>query len=147
MNHTIKQKGQIMMLIVVIMGGLALSASGIAGLLMFFEVQRSNDAASSAMAGFAADAGVEKALSCYYHTPGDTLFPLGYNAAMDVCVDSGSLHNGATYDTRLWCVDWSMNRVSCLDNASVAGFKVRSIGVSQRAERILETFYATQFNH
>lgn len=140
------QKGQVMVLTSIVIGGLVLSASVIAGLLMFFQLQQSNDAVTSGMALAAADAGVEQALSYYYHGittinsfPEDPVTPVG--------PVSGTLPNGATYTASLWCVKSDkIETVSCRDNDNVYGFKIRSTGTSQKTERILETFYATRFS-
>lgn len=141
------EKGQVMVLTSIIIGALILSASAIAGLLMFFQIQQSNDAVTSGMAVFAADAGIEASFDCYYHTDAGSIFPAGYDGTQDICPENGTLSNGATYISSMWCVDSTRTtRVSCLDNANVFGFRVRSIGASQRTERALETFYRTRFN-
>lgn len=69
-------QGQAMILISVMLGGLILSATAIAGLLMYFTLQQSTDSLSSAAALFAADAGVEQGLYCYfYDVSGNNLAP------------------------------------------------------------------------
>lgn len=139
------EKGQTMVLISIIIGGIFLSSSVIAGLLMFFQLRQANDAVTSGMAFFAADAGVEQALDCYYHQT--TSFPADTS---DVCPKSGTLSNGATYDAYLWCADVNGARVSCLQNDPqndpVYGFWVQSTGDAPGTERILKTYYAVRFN-
>ena len=139
------QKGQVMVLTSIIIGGLVLSASVIAGLLMFFQLRQSNDAVTSGMAIAAADAGVEDALYYYYYgitTIGN--FPL---STTPIGPRTGALSNNATYSASLWCVEADkITAVSCRDSDKVYGFRVRSSGKAQDTERIFETFHATKFN-
>ncbi len=61
-----------MIMVVVMIGGLLLAATAIAGLLTVYQIQQSNDAVSSAQAFFAADAALEWQLANYnknYNTP------------------------------------------------------------------------------
>lgn len=62
------QNGQIMMLTVVIMGATLLLASAIAGYVVVSQLKNTQDIAKSVQAFFAADAGVEEALHCYFKT-------------------------------------------------------------------------------
>lgn len=150
MDHR-NEKGQVMVLTSIIIGALVLSATAIAGLLMFFQAQQSNDAMTSNMAVFAADAGVEQTLDCYYHAT--TALPS--DASTPVCPASGTLSNGATYSAYLWCVNSSGTGVPCLENSyqlaqsgspgQVYGFWVQSTGDAPGTERILKSFYATRF--
>jgi len=55
----VKNKGQVMLLTVVITGGLFLAASTIAGLLMLYQVRQATDVINSTKAIYAADAGLE----------------------------------------------------------------------------------------
>jgi len=151
MKRRKNEKGQVMVLTSIIIGGLILSATSIAGLLMFFQLQQSNDAVTSGMAVSAADAGIEQTLDCYYHNatvlPNDTTTP--------VCPSSGTLSNGATYSAYLWCVNQAGARVPCLENSyqnaqsgsgsQVYGFWVQSTGDAPGTERILRSYYAVRF--
>lgn len=136
-----------MVLTSIIIGGLVLSASVIAGLLMFFQLQQSNDAVASGMALAAADAGVEQALYHYYYgitditeVPSDATTPIGPT--------EGTLANRATYSAELWCVAADQTTtVSCRDSVSVYGFKIRSTGSATGTKRVLQTFYATRFGN
>ena len=61
-----------MVMVVVMIGGLLLAATAIAGLLTVYQIRQSNDAVSSAQAFFAADAALEWQLANYnknYDTP------------------------------------------------------------------------------
>ena len=53
--------GQAMILTVLLMGGMLMMMTAIAGLLMFYQIRQSGDAGRSTMAIFAADAGLERA--------------------------------------------------------------------------------------
>ncbi len=58
--------GQVMLLSIMILGGVMLSASVIAGVLLWYQVRQVNDAVSSAKAIFAADAGIEFISWCIF---------------------------------------------------------------------------------
>lgn len=79
------KSGQVMLLTVVILGGVMLGATTIAGLLMLYQIRQSTDIANSTKAIFAADTGVE--LSLYQNFKNPT-----YNI-------SQTLGNGATFYT------------------------------------------------
>ena len=53
------EKGQVMLLTVLVIGGLLLGASAIAGLMMVYQIRQSSDVVNSTKAIFAADSGVE----------------------------------------------------------------------------------------
>lgn len=61
--------GQAMILTIIMLGGLMLTATAIAGLLTFYQIHQSNDAVNSAKAFFAADAALEWQLY-EYKNPG-----------------------------------------------------------------------------
>lgn len=61
-----KTAGQAMLMSVIMMGGVLISASAIAGLLMVYQIRQAVDAASSAKAFFAADAGIEGSTFCIF---------------------------------------------------------------------------------
>ena len=63
-----RKSGQAMILTVVMIGGMFLSASAIAGLLMFYQLQQANDTGNSTIAIFAADAALEYATYYYFNT-------------------------------------------------------------------------------
>jgi len=52
-------KGQVMLMTVLVIGGLLLGASAIAGLLMVYQIRQSSDVTNSTKAIFAADTGIE----------------------------------------------------------------------------------------
>lgn len=60
------RSAQVMILSVVILGGILLSASAIAGLLMIYQIRASNNVIASAKALFAADSGLEIATWCFF---------------------------------------------------------------------------------
>lgn len=51
--------GQVMLLTVLVIGGLLLGASAIAGLMMVYQIRQSSDVVNSTKAIFAADTGIE----------------------------------------------------------------------------------------
>ena len=59
--------GQALLLVVVMMGGVLFLVTAVAGLLMHYQVEQSNDVANSTVAIFAADAGLERALYHYFY--------------------------------------------------------------------------------
>lgn len=73
------KEGQVMILTVIILGGIILGATTIAGLLMIYQIKQSTNIKHSTMAVYAADTGLEFYL---YHS---------YAA-------SGTLSNGATFE-------------------------------------------------
>ena len=116
-------RGQAMLLTTVMMSGVILSVSAIAGLLMLYQVRQATDAVDSSMAFYAADAGVEQTLYCYFTT---TTIPVEDND----CNQSGILTNGASFSTT-----FDLNEVD-------EEFTVRSIGSINDAERALETIFS-----
>ncbi|HUZ92794.1 MAG TPA: hypothetical protein VNG29_02220 [Candidatus Paceibacterota bacterium] len=81
------RNGQAMILTVLTLGGAILGATTIAGLIMTYQIRQTTDAADSAKAIFAADAGVECGLYQYFDDP-TTLCPDG---------SLPKIANGATY--------------------------------------------------
>lgn len=66
MHQYKSQNAQVMLLSVLVLSGVILSASAIAGLLTFFQLRQANDAVSSAKAVFASDAGIEaESYNCF----------------------------------------------------------------------------------
>lgn len=140
--------GQVMILTTVIIGGLFLSASVVAGFLMFYQLRQVGDAVASGMAVFATDAGVEEALLCYYRESPDN------KDMSELCKNRGRiLSNGAGYTSNLYCVGQDRRaNISCLSaqlpggDDMVYGFRVFATSTAQKAERILETFFSTKAN-
>lgn len=91
--------GQALLLVVVMMGGILFLVTAVAGLLMYYQLQQSNDTANSTVAIFAADAGIERALYHYFFelAPGSCR-----NYPCTVGAPAPSLANGAsTGDVRI----------------------------------------------
>lgn len=65
-NRT-NRSGQALLLVVVMMGGILFLVTAVAGLLMYYQVEQSNDTAHSAVSIFAADAGLERGLYYYFY--------------------------------------------------------------------------------
>jgi hypothetical protein len=93
-TNTRKTGGQVMILSVMMLGGILLSASAIAGLLMLYQIKASNDAVASAKAVFAADAGLESVTWCVLKGSGtnacvDGRVPITFDDST-VSIDAGS---------------------------------------------------------
>lgn len=133
LNKNYKEEGQLMIIMAVLMGGLFLVGTAIAGLLMYFSVSQSSDVISSNAAIFAADAGIEKALRCYFYEktidPKEVCKP----ESNTICQQSETLSNGASYNSYV-------QFTSCEGN-DPTGFKVKSVGKAAKAERVLEQFF------
>ena len=114
-----------MILISVMLGGLILSATAIAGLLMYLSLQQAGDSISSAAAFFAADAGVEQGLYCYFYT-------LTSNDLSPCQKQPVSLSNGA-------------HATSTVTRDPATGEIVSSgLGTAGKTERFLQTMITTQ---
>ena len=97
------------------LGGVILGATTIAGLLMIFQIRGTTNAADSAKAIFAADAGIESAL---------------YQRFKNVPSPALAFANGASVDIR--CFDDAGVEADCSDNMSISA---RSVGVANTARR------------
>ncbi len=64
------ERGQVMILSVMMLGGILLSGAAIAGLLMLYQIKASNDVVASGKAVFAADTGIEAASWCAFRSNG-----------------------------------------------------------------------------
>lgn len=69
--------GQVMIITIVMMGGILLSATAIAGLLLVYQIRQANDSENSAKAFFASDTGLEITSWCYFKgcSPHDAINP------------------------------------------------------------------------
>jgi len=117
-NKISSYRGQLMLITVLILGGTILGASAIAGLITTYRLRQSSDAADSALAIFAADAGLERAFyRCFQQVIPD-------------CTDFDSttdpLSNGAVYSVKF-----------------IAGppGEIRSVGSHGRVSRALSFKY------
>lgn len=108
-----KNRGQVMLVSVIMLGGILASAVGIAGVLMVFQIRQSNEAARSAEAFYAADAGLEWTTYNQFNTA--------------VALPSSTFSNGASFEA----------------SSSLAGtvLRIQSIGMSGNAARALEALY------
>jgi threonine/homoserine efflux transporter RhtA len=113
-TQKIINRGQVMLVSVIMLGGILASAVGIAGVLMVFQIRQSNEAAQSAAAFYAADAGLEWAT---YN---------GFNATAELVPPTFS--NGTT-----------VSASSSLVNNEL---RIQSIGMSGNAARALEAGYS-----
>jgi len=79
-----------MLLTVVIIGGLILSASSIAGLMMVYQIRQTNDVINAAKAIFAADSGIEWELYRMFKDPNYPKPPMTNQADFTTTVNSTS---------------------------------------------------------
>lgn len=138
-----RQSGQSMLMVTVLIGVVMATVAAVASTLTYYERRQVNDAEKSGMSIFAADAGLEKTLLCYFSKEG--------NASLNTICDFNGvstiqLSNNASVTTDLECVDKDMNPLSCDNNFSVAGFLITASGFTKDSERIIETFFATKRN-
>lgn len=73
----VREKGQVMLLSVLLISSAVLGAATIAGLLVLFQLRQTADAEASARAVFAADAGIERSLYEKYRNPTFTCDGIG----------------------------------------------------------------------
>lgn len=145
-NTKKKKSGQAMVLVTIMIGAIMATVGAVAGFLTYYEIRQSNDSEKSTMAFYAADAGIEKTLLCYFTYP-------GVEELSEVCDFGGeggvlllTLDNNASAETELECLNSEGQSVSCADNEAVAGFAIKSFGGAQDTERVLETFFGTKRN-
>lgn len=81
-----------MILTVIMLGGLILTATAIAGLLTIYQIRQSNDAVNSTRAFFAADAALEWQLFKSYKNPSAT--PLTFSNGMTATSSVNKKLNG-----------------------------------------------------
>lgn len=123
-----------MIIVSILMGALFLVGTAIAGLLMFYQLQQSSDAIASGAAVFAADAGIEHSLSCYYATStpaASTLCVPGFT----MCAEQTTLPNGATASSSI--------NFTC-SGGNPVGFWAQGTGYAGNSERILQLFFSIQ---
>lgn len=117
-----------MILISIMLGALVMSATAVAGLLVVLTIRQATDAQSSSQAFFAADAGVEAGLGCYFQSQGNDFSACGTKATPATL----TLDNGAK-------VSYWVTRDSATGIITSTGD-----GVAGRTERILETSIVAQ---
>lgn len=142
-NQRSKINGQAIFLVVLVIGGALLGATTIAGFLMVIQLQQVGDAANSAKAIFAAEAGVNCALYDFYNStnPNPTPYqcfdwsgfdlndPATFTGTLDLEKNTSASFTCYKDDTFL-----SAAIVQCTDSSSVF---VLSRGVSGTAKRAL----------
>ncbi len=121
-----------MILITVMLGGLILSATAIAGLLMFYQLQRSTDAASSGRAVFAVDAASERVLECYFH---ELVLDFTPDATAEYCHNGITLGNGSSGEAGIYFD---------IKGGKVIGFWIRGKGFAGSTERGLESYFSVE---
>ncbi|HXF44002.1 MAG TPA: hypothetical protein VNK70_00840 [Candidatus Paceibacterota bacterium] len=117
------RRGQVMILSVVMLGGILLSGSAIAGILMFYQIRAANDAVNSAKAVFAADAGIEGVTWCAFKGGGTC----SADNPLDISFDDENVSVEINYNP-----DEDGNLIYILSKGYAAGGKI---------VRILETIF------
>lgn len=123
-----RNNGQAMIVSVVLIGGILLSASAVAGLLVVYQIRQSNDMVNSAKAFFAADTGIEAVSMCYFKGCDDPATPVVEDATMPPQI---LFSNGARWETTSTIIAATPTTSSTL-NIIAKGFSGNTI-------RILET--------
>lgn len=145
-----RQSGQAMLVATLFISGLILSATTIAGLLLFYQIRGVSNAAASARAFFAADSGAERSLYCYLFKQVEG--GVGNKDCDTEESNKFAFSNGALFwtDLQCWgvgeggeekmidckkCQDKDDKEISC----DVRKILVKSFGESDKAARNLET--------
>lgn len=114
------ERGQVMILTALTLGGVILTATTIAGLLTVYQLRQTVDLANSAKAIFAADTGIEWGLYRFFEPAGSEPQP--------------TLTNGASFAVN--CFDNSNNQLAdCTNDKTMA---IRSFGSSAGIGRAFE---------
>ncbi|MEI6479646.1 MAG: hypothetical protein WCO21_02340 [bacterium] len=138
-----KNSGQVVIISTILIGGAILAATAISGFTLFLEIRQLNDSVQSSKAIYAADAGIEDSLYCYYTKPLSEEAST-YCSRADIAVETG-----VTYTTTLSCyTDSAGNSATTACNAVDAdgfpiakSFSIDSTGHTSRVDRSLRTFY------
>jgi len=127
-------QGQAMIITTVMMGGLFLMATAIAGLLMFYQIQQVVDFVNSNIAIFAADAALEKAIYSYFHDPSITCPETNPN---DYCVFSvaGPNFDNKASSSAVLIIPKAIN----IDNKTV--ITAKGFDAGKRTVRLLQTTF------
>lgn len=149
-----KNDGQVMLMSTIFIGAAFLAATAIAGYMLFFQIRQAEDAVESLASFYAADAGIEDTLSCYYNTFQDP------NARVeDACKKVGATYvlgkNEGTcggdckaipaYSTQITCFADPTDKTTVMEckmptegEDKVKGIYILSKGSTKRAERVLD---------
>ena len=140
-NKSGKNSGQLLITSVIMLGGILLSATAVAGLLLRYQLRMTNDAANSAKALFAADAQLEWYSYCAQknHSRLDNIKPPGGpNNPANVSLDCTLAGDSPTFD------DGSVSALSSIeftDNVvtNTRDGRILSEGFGGKATRAVET--------
>lgn len=150
-----KKEGQVMILSTVLIGGALLSATAIAGFVLFFQIRQAGDAGQTAAAFYAADTGIENAIYCYYRENHegndiDTYCDKSADTQMlgktnDDCSNPAQCKSLASSKAELSCFVDPTDKTkidSCKPQPgvedTVKGIFILSKGTTVRAERVLD---------
>ena len=147
-------KGQVMIMSTILIGGALLAATAIAGYMLFFQIRQAGDAVQSVASFYAADAGIEATLFCYYNTFTDPV-----TKVEDACKKNGSTFvlgkNEGTCGSGCRAIPSFSTKITCFADPAdktieidckppltgedlVKGIYILSKGSTARAERVLD---------
>jgi hypothetical protein len=91
-RNTFNNKGQAIVMVVIMIGGLLFMATTVAGLLMFYQIQESTGFGESTQAIYGADAGLEGAAYYYFYEydGGSDCYPDPCNVPVSVDFSNGT---------------------------------------------------------
>ncbi|MDP3999740.1 MAG: hypothetical protein Q8P76_04110 [bacterium] len=124
------ERGQVMLLTVLLLSGTILSATTIAGLLMLYQIRQATDIANSTKAIYAADTGIERRVYDIF------LDPDGLCSLSEPSLD-GTLDNGAAFQ-----VACDKQTQTNADGSKTETITIRSTGNANKNYRALETVLA-----
>lgn len=151
--NLVKKEGQIMILSTVLIGGALLSATAIAGFILFFQIRQAGDAVQTAAAFYAADSAIEDSIYCYYkvsHEYGDidlycdkSINTQTLGRTNDDCDIPSECKILASAKAELSCFFDPLDRTrihSCKPGVvdEVKGIFILSKGTTVRSERVLD---------
>lgn len=132
--------GQVILISIIMLSGVLMSASVVAGLLTAYQIRQANDTVESMKAFFAADAGIEQALYNYFNEP--PILPSAIVQNQEYYGAKGTIAGSTNYSSSLTFRFDSPNPVV---GQLPIGFTVRSYGDSGKVQRALETRVTTKF--
>jgi hypothetical protein len=132
MKKDIKNKGQVMLLSVLVISSAVLGATSLAGLLVLSQLRQASDAQGSAQAIFAADAGMECALYRQYRD--NTMFCGQKNDPRNVNEDND---NGPSYIAYFELGDSSVKSLG-KSSRSARAFELSFIGLEAFGDQFVD---------
>jgi len=127
-----------MIIVMLFISGLILSGTAVAGLLMVYQIQGATNLEGSGRAIFAADAGIESALYCFYQVS------LGVESRIQTFKDNPECTEGNVGSGTAYIVAVQFEPEGVTDPQDITGYRFQSTGASGRTERALEMFISVE---